>query len=149
MITVLLEKIITILEGWIQSFTSHTQHVEDKLYSLDQTASDIKTNTDPISDIKDNTGAVITPIQNIKANTDSIATSSQTSANNTTAILNNVSDGDIILMHDLYSSTADAMEIVIPELVRRGYTLVTVSELAEAKGVDLEDGGAYYSIRGS
>ena len=91
MITVLLEKIITILEGWIQSFTSHTQHVEDKLDSLDQTASDIETNTEPISDIKDNTGAVITPIQNIKSNTDSIATSSQTSANKTTAILNNVS----------------------------------------------------------
>lgn len=91
MITILLEKIITILEGWILSFASHAQHVEDKLDSLDQTASDIKTNTDPISDIKDNTGAVITPIQNIKSNTDSIATSSQTSANNTTAILNNVS----------------------------------------------------------
>ena len=91
MITVLLEKIITILEGWIQSFTSHAQHVEDKLDSLDQTASDIETNTEPISDIKDNTGAVVTPIQNIKSNTDSIATSSQTSANNTTAILNNIS----------------------------------------------------------
>ena len=91
MITVLLEKIITILEGWIQSFTSHAQHVEDKLDSLDQTASDIKTNTDPISDIADNTGAVITPIQNIKSNTDSIKQSSQTSANNTTAILNNIS----------------------------------------------------------
>ena len=91
MITILLEKIITILEGWIQSFTSHTQHVEDKLDSLDQTASDIKTNTEPISDIADNTGAVVTPIQNIKSNTDSIATSSQTSANNTTAILNNIS----------------------------------------------------------
>lgn len=90
MITVLLEKIITILEGWIQSFSSHAQHVEDKLDSLDQTASDIKTNTEPISDIKDNTGAVITPIQNIKSNTDSIKQSSQTSANNTTAILNNV-----------------------------------------------------------
>lgn len=90
MITILLEKIITILEGWIQSFTSHAQHVEDKLDSLDQTASDIETNTEPISDIADNTGAVITPIQNIKSNTDSIATSSQTSANNTTAILNNI-----------------------------------------------------------
>lgn len=90
MITILLEKIITILEGWIQSFTSHAQHVEDKLDSLDQTASDIKTNTDPISDIADNTRAVITPIQNIKSNTDSIKQSSQTSANNTTAILNNV-----------------------------------------------------------
>lgn len=91
MITILLEKIITILEGWIQSFTSHAQHVEDKLDSLDQTASDIETNTEPISDIKDNTGAVITPIQNIKSNTDSIKQSSQTSANNTTAILNNIS----------------------------------------------------------
>lgn len=91
MITILLEKIITILEGWIQSFTSHAQHVEDKLDSLDQTASDIKTNTEPISDIADNTGAVITPIQNIKSNTDSIKQSSQTSANNTTAILNNIS----------------------------------------------------------
>ena len=91
MITVLLEKIITILEGWIQSFTSHAQHVEDKLNSLDQTASDIETNTEPISDIADNTGAVVTPIQNIKSNTDSIKQSSQTSANNTTAILNNIS----------------------------------------------------------
>lgn len=91
MITVLLEKIITILEGWIQSFTSHAQHVEDKLDSLDQTASDIETNTEPISDIADNTGAVVTPIQNIKSNTDSIKQSSQTSANNTTAILNNIS----------------------------------------------------------
>ena len=59
------------------------------------------------------------------------------------AILNNVSDGDIILMHDLYPSTAAAMEIVIPELTRRGYQLVTVSELAEAKGIDLEAGEAY------
>lgn len=90
MLNQLLETIIQILLGWVDKFNSHAQHVEDKLDSLDQTASDIKTNTDPISDIKDNTGAVITPIQNIKTNTDSIATSSQTSANNTTAILNNV-----------------------------------------------------------
>ena len=91
MLNQLLETIIQILTGWVDKFTSHAQHVEDKLDSLDQTASDIETNTEPISDIKDNTGAVITPIQNIKSNTDSIATSSQTSANNTTAILNNIS----------------------------------------------------------
>ena len=62
-------------------------------------------------------------------------------------ILNNVRDGDIILMHDLYPATAAAMEIVIPELVRRGYTLVTVSELAEARGVDLQNGTVYTSFR--
>ncbi len=91
MLNQLLETIIQILTSWVSKFDSHAQHVENKLDSLDQSASDIKTNTEPISDIKDNTGAVITPIQNIKSNTDSIATSSQTSANNTTAILNNVS----------------------------------------------------------
>ena len=63
------------------------------------------------------------------------------------AILNNVKDGDVILMHDLYESTGEAMKTVIPELTNRGYKLVTVSELAEAKGITLEAGAPYYSIR--
>ena len=63
------------------------------------------------------------------------------------AILNNVKDGDVILMHDLYASTGEAMKTVIPELTNRGYKLVTVSELAEAKGITLEAGAPYYSIR--
>ena len=63
------------------------------------------------------------------------------------AILNNVKDGDIVLMHDLYASTAAAMETVIPELIARGYTLVTVSELAEYKNQQLKNGQAYTSIR--
>ena len=49
-------------------------------------------------------------------------------------ILDNVKDGDIILMHDLYSATADASEVVIPELVNRGFQLVTVSELSSYRG---------------
>lgn len=90
MITILLETIINILQGWIDSFNSHAQHMEDKIDSIDSTASDIKTDTDNLPDIKDNTAAVITPIQAIKSNTDSISTSSSTTASNTTAILNNI-----------------------------------------------------------
>ncbi|MBR5975809.1 MAG: polysaccharide deacetylase family protein [Clostridiales bacterium] len=63
-------------------------------------------------------------------------------------ILNNVRDGDIILMHDLYETTADAVEYVVPALIEAGYTLVTVSELAEYKGIDMENGKAYFSMRG-
>ncbi|MDR1734010.1 MAG: polysaccharide deacetylase family protein [Oscillospiraceae bacterium] len=44
-------------------------------------------------------------------------------------IMNNVQDGSIILCHDIYESTADAMARVIPALVEAGYQLVTVSEL--------------------
>ena len=58
-------------------------------------------------------------------------------------ILNNVKDGDIILMHDLYDSTAAAVEAVIPELISRGYQLVTVSEMMEARGVELAPGKLY------
>ena len=49
-------------------------------------------------------------------------------------VLDNVKDGDIILMHDLYDTTAEASETIIPELIGRGYQLVTVSELASYRG---------------
>ena len=62
------------------------------------------------------------------------------------AVLNRVKDGDIVLMHDLYSATATASETIIPELIRRGYQLVTVSELAECRG-GMKETGAYYSFR--
>ena len=44
-------------------------------------------------------------------------------------IMRDVKSGSIILCHDTYSTTADAMERVIPALIEQGYQLVTVSEL--------------------
>lgn len=44
-------------------------------------------------------------------------------------VLEHAEDGDIILMHDLFTPTADAAEELIPELCERGFQLVTVSEL--------------------
>ncbi|MBO4494410.1 MAG: DUF4214 domain-containing protein [Clostridiales bacterium] len=63
-------------------------------------------------------------------------------------VLSHARDGEIILMHDLYTTTADAVEVIVPELISRGYTLVTISELAEYKGIEMENGGAYFSMRG-
>ena len=74
MITVLLEQIIQLLKGWIDSFNNHAEAVEESLTDLNNTASDIELNTDPIPEIRDNTGAIITPITQIKTNTDSIKT---------------------------------------------------------------------------
>lgn len=58
-------------------------------------------------------------------------------------ILDNVSDGDIILCHDLHETTVDAMETVIPKLVQKGYQLVTVSELMAYSEQKVEAGGLY------
>lgn len=56
------------------------------------------------------------------------------------AVLSKVKDGDIVLMHELYSQSGDAAVRMIPELVNRGFQLVTVSEMAAAKGKTLEPG---------
>ena len=63
-----------------------------------------------------------------------------------THVLDNVEDGDIILMHDIYESTADAVKILVPELISRGYQLVTVSELYELKGEALQVGNIYSKL---
>lgn len=62
------------------------------------------------------------------------------------AVLSKVKDGDIVLMHELYSQSGDAAVRIIPELVNRGFQLVTVSEMAAAKGKTLEPGKLYSSM---
>ena len=65
------------------------------------------------------------------------------------AIMGSVQDGDIILMHDLYSSTAEAVSRVVPELVAQGYQLCTVDELFKLKGIELTAGKVYLSAKKS
>jgi len=68
---------------------------------------------------------------------------------NSTSVANiaesNAYDGAIILMHDLYFSTGDANESIIPYLVKQGYQLVTVSEMMDAKGFNVKKGQLYCS----
>ncbi len=58
-------------------------------------------------------------------------------------VMNNVSDGDVLLLHDIHDFSINATFELIPTLIEQGYQLVTVSELAEARGVSLESGVRY------
>ena len=60
------------------------------------------------------------------------------------AVLSNLDDGDIIVMHDIYSTTADAIEVLVPELIKQGYQLVTIQEMFDTKENPLIAGKAYY-----
>lgn len=60
-------------------------------------------------------------------------------------VMDNVFDGSIVLMHDLYPATADAVARLIPELAKQGYKFVTFSELMKIRGVDVEPGEKYFS----
>ena len=61
-------------------------------------------------------------------------------------VLDNAADGQIILMHDIFKESVDAAEIFIPKLIQEGFQFVTVSELAAAKGITLENGVSYGSF---
>ena len=62
------------------------------------------------------------------------------------AVFNHVKDCDFVLMHDLHHCTAVASKTIIPRLVKKGYQLVTVSELAECRG-GVKKGKVYYNFR--
>lgn len=78
------------------------------------------------------------------------------------AVMNgDLTDGSIILMHDIHEPSVEAAIRLIPDLIAKGYKLVTVSEMAQAKGVDLQlasytdfwqsslEGGAVAGYKGS
>lgn len=56
-------------------------------------------------------------------------------------------DGAIILMHDIYGTTVDAVGGIIDELRAAGYEFLTVSEMAAKRGVVLQNGCSYGSFR--
>ena len=55
-------------------------------------------------------------------------------------IMMGISDGDIIIMHDLYESTYEATAIVLERLHNTGYEVMTVTELL---GDKLQPGKTY------
>ena len=60
-------------------------------------------------------------------------------------VMDNVTDRDIILLHDIYEPTAEAARRLIPALINRGFQLVTVSELLYHSGITPEPGEVYKS----
>ena len=62
------------------------------------------------------------------------------------SIMNSAKDGQIILMHDIHSWSVNKTIEAIPKLQKKGYQIVSVSEMAEAKGVKLKKGQPYFEF---
>ncbi|MBR6986084.1 MAG: endo-1,4-beta-xylanase [Ruminococcus sp.] len=55
-------------------------------------------------------------------------------------------NGAIVLCHETYASTASAMEEVLPWIKSQGWQVVTISEMAAAKGKTLSGGTVYKRV---
>ena len=62
------------------------------------------------------------------------------------SILDDVQDGDIILLHDMSVSSVNAALNIVDLLTDRGFTFVTVSELARLRETRLIPGACYRSF---
>jgi len=58
-------------------------------------------------------------------------------------IMDKVQDRDIILLHDIYDRSVEATRSLVPDLISRGYQLVTVSELMYFSNITPEPGTIY------
>ncbi len=76
---------------------------------------------------------------------DTLDWKTRNAASSVQTVLSQVKDGSVVLMHELYNASGDAAVTIIPQLVARGYQLVTVSELAQFRG-GLTGGQVYYSF---
>ena len=56
-------------------------------------------------------------------------------------------DGAIILLHDIHATTVDAVAGIVDDLKAAGYEFMTVSELAAARGIVMQNGVSYGSFR--
>ena len=59
------------------------------------------------------------------------------------AVISQVRDGDVILLHDLSDSSVDAALSIIDRLQEEGFQFVTVSQLAELRGITPQPGRIY------
>ena len=62
-------------------------------------------------------------------------------------VLSRVRDGDILLFHDIYNSSVDAVIQITDALLDRGYCFVTVEQLLKSRNISLENGRIYRSAQ--
>jgi len=64
-----------------------------------------------------------------------------------TAVLADVQDGDVILLHDMSDSSVDAALGIVDSLLEQGFQFVTASELAALRGIVPQPGVSYRCFR--
>lgn len=62
-------------------------------------------------------------------------------------VLSELQPGGIILVHETYPETVEAIRTLIPQLKSEGYEFVNIETLAAAKGYELKSGVTYFSFK--
>lgn len=81
----------------------------------------------------------VSPYPAILWNVDSLDWKSRDPESIKEIVYGSVDNYDIVLFHDIYQSTVDAVVDIVPKLISDGYQLVTVSEMMESLGISFDE----------
>ena len=58
-------------------------------------------------------------------------------------VISEAKDGDMILLHDIFEESVQGAVMALDDLMRRGYTFVTVNDLLADRGIAIQSGKVY------
>jgi len=130
----------------VKTITSQLQRTNDAVKAI--AGFDIKTLRPPYGSVNKNVRTVCKNLDMfvITWNIDTLDWKNRSTSKTYRAIVKNAKNGNVILMHDLYSTTAAAVEQAIPELIEKGVQLVTVSELLSFHQDGITPGTVYTNL---
>lgn len=62
-------------------------------------------------------------------------------------IIEHAHDGAIVLVHDIYKSSVEGALLAMEELQKQGYAFVTINEMAQLRGIELDTITSYFSMK--
>lgn len=62
-------------------------------------------------------------------------------------IIEHAHDGAIILVHDIYKSSVEGALLAMEKLQKQGYAFVTINEMAQLRGIELDTTTSYFSMK--
>lgn len=86
------------------------------------------------------------PMINWTQGLDTLDWSGKTSSEILDTVMNHLGDGSIVLMHEGFDATIQALKNLLPQLYEHGYQVVTINEYAKVRGVSLKRHQVYTSL---
>lgn len=156
------ETMLRALENGFQIGNHTENHVHLENLKAREIKSEVKTALDKLNDLLGINDALVRlpfgtynntvletinyPMINWTKGLDTLDWSGKTASEIQETVMNHLGDGSIVLMHEGFEPTIQALKNLLPLLYERGYQVVTINEYAKVRGISLKRHQVYTTL---
>ncbi|CDD92796.1 polysaccharide deacetylase [Coprobacillus sp. CAG:826] len=156
------ETMLRALESGFQIGNHTENHVHLENLKAREIKSEVKTALDKLNDLLGINDALVRlpfgtysntvletvnyPMINWTNGLDTLDWSGKTASEIQETVMNHLGDGSIVLMHEGFEPTIQALKNLLPLLYERGYQVVTINEYAKVRGISLKRHQVYTTL---